>query len=99
MKAKLIQTLHPEEGKTNKLISLEKYNFIKDNILTILGEFELTHTELMEELYSRVKDDFEGGIQWYGATVKLDLEARQIIVRTKTKPEKYKLKVTSGQQS
>jgi hypothetical protein len=47
----------------------------------------------MEELYSRVKDNFEGGVQWYGETVKLDLEARQIIERTKTKPEKYKLKI------
>ncbi len=49
----------------------------------------------MEELISRVKDDFEGGVQWYGETVKLDLEARQIIERTKSKPEKYKLKTTN----
>ncbi len=93
MEAKLIQTLHPEEGKTNKKISLDKYNFIKENIYNILTEFELTHTELMEELYSRVKNNFEGGVQWYGAAVKLDMEARQIIVRSKTKPEKYKLKI------
>ena len=95
MKTELIQTLHPKEGKTNKKISLDKYNFIKENIITILTEFELTHTELMEKLFSRVKDKFEGGVQWYGETVKLDLEARQIIVRTKTKPEKYKLKITN----
>jgi hypothetical protein len=92
MKAEVIQTLHPVAGKTNKKISLEKYTFIKDNLLNILSEFELTHTELMEELYARVKDNFKGGVQWYGAIVKLDLEARQIIVRTKTKPENYKLK-------
>jgi len=92
MKAELIQTLHPQEGKTNKRISLAKYNFIKEHMLAILSEYELTHTELMEELYSRVKDNFEGGIQWYGATVKLDLEARQMITRTKNKPQKYRLK-------
>jgi hypothetical protein len=91
MKADLIQTLHPREGKTNNKISVDKYNFIKENIIAILTEFELTHTELMEELYARVKDNFEGGVQWYRATVKLDLEARQVIVRTKTKPERYKL--------
>lgn len=91
MKAELIQTLHPQAGKTNKKISLEKYNFIRENILVILAETEPTHTELMEELYARVKDNFEGGIQWYGETVKLDLEARQLIERTKNKPEKYKL--------
>jgi hypothetical protein len=92
MKAALIQTLHPVAGKTNKKISLAKYTFIKENVLAILPEFELTHTELMEELFLRVKDNFEGGVQWYGETVKLDLEARGIIERTKGKPEKYKLK-------
>lgn len=91
MKAELIQTLHPLEGKTNKKISLEKYTFIKDNLLSILSISQLTHTELMEALFSRVKDNFEGGVQWYGETVKLDLEARQIIERTNTKPEKYRL--------
>ena len=92
MESEFIQTLHPKAGKTNKKILLSKYTFIKENILTILTEVELTHLELMETLFSRVKDNFEGGVQWYGETVKLDLEARQIIERTKSKPEKYKLK-------
>ncbi len=91
MKAEIIQTLHPQPSKTNKKISLEKYNFIKKNILDILIKSELTHSELMEKLYSRVKDNFEGNVQWYGETVKLDLEARKLIERTKSKPEKYKL--------
>ncbi len=93
MESTYIQTLHPIQGKTNKRITLDKYTFIKENLINILSELELTHTELMEELYSRVKDNFSGGVQWYGETVKLDLEARDIIERTKTKPEKYKLKV------
>ncbi len=87
-----IQTLHPQADKTNKKISLSKYHFIKGYILSILSNNELTHTELMEELNRRVNNKFEGGVQWYGETVKLDLEARQLIERTKTKPEKYKLK-------
>lgn len=95
MKIEIIQTLHPQPGKVNKKIALDKYNFIRENLLEIMAEFELTHTELMEELHSRVKDSFEGGVQWYGETVKLDLEARQLIERTKTKPEKYKLKTTN----
>ncbi|GAB3715707.1 DUF6958 family protein [Flavobacterium koreense] len=90
-----IQTLHPEPGKTNKRISLEKYNVIKETILSILKDCEPTHTELMEQLYQNVKDTFEGGVQWYGETVKLDLEARKIIERTKSKPEKYKLVTTN----
>ena len=91
MKEEKIQTLHPLPGKTNKSISTEKYNFIKKHLLAVLAKKELTHTELMEALYQKVKDDFAGGVQWYGETVKLDLEARKIIVRTRTKPEKYSL--------
>jgi len=41
----------------------------------------------MEELFSRVKDNFEGGVQWYGETVQLDLEARQIISELKPNPK------------
>ncbi len=92
MKQELIQTLHPHANKTNKKISLEKYNLIRENILAILNNAEPTHPELMEALYARVKDNFQGGIQWYGETVKLDLEARKVIERTDTKPEKYRLK-------
>ena len=94
-KVESIQTLHPQEGKKNKKISLEKYTVIRQNILSILAEFELTHSELMEVLFLRVGDSFEGGVQWYGETVKLDLEARLMIERTKSKPEKYKLKTTN----
>jgi hypothetical protein len=86
-----IQTLHPDKNKTNKKISVDKYNTIKDNLLKILRIEELTHTELMERLYQNVKDTFQGGVQWYGETVKLDLEARKIIERTGTTPEKYRL--------
>lgn len=88
---KTIQTLHPLPGKTNKRISLEKYNLIKDHILSILTHDEPTHTDLMEKLYDRVKGNFEGGVQWYGETVKLDLEARKIIERTGSRPDRYRL--------
>jgi len=91
MKGEQIQTLHPQAGKTNKRISLEKYLIIKENILSILSETQLTHTELMERLYENINDIFEGGVQWYGETVKLDLEARGIVKRTGSKPEKYRL--------
>jgi len=91
MQKEYIQTLHPIEGKINKRIALDKYEYIKENLLSILSKMEPTHTELMEELYARVKDTFEGGIQWYGETVKLDLEARKIIERTTEKPVRYRL--------
>jgi len=91
MKFEQIQTFHPTPGKTNKKIALEKYEYIKTHLLEILQNGALTHTELMEALYTQVKDNFEGGVQWYGETVKLDLEARKIIERTKSKPEKYQI--------
>lgn len=92
MKHDTIQTLHPIVGKQNKRIALEKYEQIKNSLLLILSEASLTHTELMEQLYQQVKDNFEGGVQWYGEVVKLDLEAGQIIERIGKKPERYALK-------
>ncbi len=92
MKAAQIQTLHPIAGKTNKKIALDKYETIRDQLILILQTSEPTHTELMESLYQRVKDSFVGGVQWYGETVKLDLEARGIIERMGAKPERYRLK-------
>lgn len=94
LKEEQIQTLHPEAGKKNKRISQEKYTIIRKQILNILANKELTHTELMEKLYNNVKDTFDGGVQWYGETVKLDLEARRILERTSTKPVKYRLIAT-----
>lgn len=94
MKEEKIQTLHPIPGKTNKRISLEKYKTIREHLLEILAKQDLSHTDLMEALYQRVKDTFEGGVQWYGETVKLDLEARGIIERTGNKPEMYQLKIS-----
>ncbi len=92
MKAAQIQTLHPIAGKTNKKITLDKYEIIRDQLIQILQSSEPTHTELMELLYQRVKDSFVGGVQWYGETVKLDLEARGLVERIGNKPERYRLK-------
>ena len=84
-----IQTLHPVPGKVNKKIAADKYELVKKNLLAILTKEEPTHLELMEALYQRIGKTFDGGVQWYGEVVKLDLEARKIIGRTKTKPERY----------
>jgi hypothetical protein len=86
-----IQTLHPVPGKVNKKIAADKYELVKKNILAILAKEEPTHLELMEALYQRIGKTFDGGVQWYGEIVKLDLEARKMIGRTKTKPERYTL--------
>jgi hypothetical protein len=94
-KPETIQTLHPVPGKTNKKIDLAKYECIKKEMLQVLEKDAPTHTELMETLFARIGDVFEGNVQWYGETVKLDLEARGLLERTKTKPERYRL-VSAG---
>jgi hypothetical protein len=48
--------------------------------------------ELFSRLNKSLKGKFAGNISWYGETVKLDLEAKKIIERTASKPQKYRLK-------
>lgn len=67
---------------------------IKENILRLLVDTALTHTELMEKLYQNVKNSFEADAQWYGEVIKLDLEVGKIIERICTKPAQYQLKTT-----
>jgi hypothetical protein len=86
-----IHTKHPL-GKSGKNISKQKYDALKRAILSALKNKELTHTELFNELNKRLKGKFAGNVSWYGETVKLDLEARKIIERTASKPQKYRLK-------
>lgn len=85
-----ILTLHPL-GKNGKNISKKNYDTLKRAILSVLKGKELTQNELFTQLNKDLKGKFTGNINWYGETVKLDLEARKIIERTSTKPQKYKL--------
>ncbi len=86
-----ILTKHPL-GKSGKNISKQKYETLKKAILSALQNKELTHPELFDQLNKSLKSKFSGNISWYGETVKLDLEARKIIERTSSKPQKYRLK-------
>lgn len=91
METKKILTKHPQ-GKSGRNIDLEKYEMVKDAILQILDGKELTHNELLDHLNKILKTKFVGNIGWYSETVKLDLEAREIIERTASKPQKYRIK-------
>ena len=86
-----ILTRHPL-GKSGKNISKQKYETLKGAVLSALKNQELTHTELFNHLNKSLKGRFAGNISWYGETVKLDLEARKMIERTSSKPQKYQLK-------
>ena len=91
MAAEKILTKHPL-GKTGRNIDREKYGRLKKAILSALRKNELTHTELFNRLNKDLEGKFAGNISWYAETVKLDLEAKKIIERTASKPQKYRLK-------
>jgi hypothetical protein len=90
MRDEKIPTKHPL-GKSGKNIDREKYNTLKKAILSALRKNDLTHTELFNRLNKSLKGRFAGNVSWYGETVKLDLEAKKIIERTASKPQKYRL--------
>ena len=86
-----ILTKHPL-GKSGRSLSKESYETVKQAMLSALDGKELTHTELFERINKRLKGKFTGNISWYAETVKLDLEARKIIERTSSKPQKYRVR-------
>jgi hypothetical protein len=85
-------TLHPE-GKAGVNINKEKYDKIRNEIIhTLKKKGPMTFRELGDEVSKRLKNRFEGSISWYYTTVKLDLEAREIIARIlSSKPQRIKL--------
>ena len=86
-----ILTQHPR-GKSGKNISKQTYELFKKAIVSTLRGKELSHSELFAQLNTTLKGKFSGNISWYAETVKLDLEARNIIERTASKPQKYHVK-------
>jgi hypothetical protein len=86
-----ILTKHPS-GKMGRNIDRQKYETLKGAILSALKNRELTHTELFDRLEKTLRHKFSGNVGWYGETVKLDLEARKIIARTPSKPQRYRVK-------
>lgn len=89
--AEKILTKHPL-GRSGRNIDRNKYDTLKNALLSALRKNDLTHTELFSCLNKSLKGKFSGNISWYGETVKLDLEARNLIERTSSKPQKYRLK-------
>ena len=86
-----ILTKHPL-GKTGRNISKQRYDVLKQAIEGVLRIKDLTHTELMDQINRKLQGKFSGNISWYAETVKLDLEARRIIERTSSKPQRYRLR-------
>jgi hypothetical protein len=91
-KAERIMTMHPE-GKQGVNIDVLKYEQIKEFIMYKLEELgEVTFQDLTDMAVDELSDFFEGKVVWYMVTVKLDLEARNLIERMpKTSPHKLRL--------
>jgi hypothetical protein len=87
-----IRTLHPEK-KQGVSISREKYEIIRKAILsTLRARKEITFMNLSRAVEKEVNGNFEGSVNWYVTTVKLDMEARGEIKRVpKSRPQLVKL--------
>jgi len=86
-----VLTKHPS-GKANKPVAQRDYDMFKAAILAALRRKELTHTELLDDLTRSLKGKFTGNVGWHVMVVKLDLEARKLIQRTSSRPQKYRLR-------
>ena len=86
-----ILTRHPQ-GKSGRSIEKAKYDQMASAIRAALGGEELTHTDLMSRVQEALDGKFNGNISWYAETVKLDLEAREAIERTASRPQRYRLR-------
>ena len=77
-----IITKHPHKGKDGLNISRTKYNVVRRAILDCLRRHgEMTYKDLIDEVRRKLTGNFYGSISWYVTTVKLDLEAREVIER------------------
>ena len=88
-----ILTKHPA-GKQGVNILKRRYTFIREFILkTIKQHKEITYSDLNDIAVKELSSTFDGKVTWYIVTVKLDLEARDIIERIpKTSPHMLRMK-------
>lgn len=88
-----IMTLHPQ-GKQGVNILMRRYDTIRIFIMdTIRKHGEITYSELSDRAVDKLTSSFDGKVEWYVVSVKLDLEAHNIIERIpKTSPHKLRMK-------
>lgn len=91
-----IMTLHPQ-GKQGVNISKQKYHAVCQSILDALrAQGEMTFAELTENVRRSLEGSFDGSINWYVTTIKLDLEARGEIERIPgSSPQRLRLATQS----
>jgi hypothetical protein len=93
MSEERILTKHPK-GKDGVNILKRRYDVIKEFILETIKEYgEITYNSLSDLAVEKLNENFEGKVVWYIVTVKLDLEARNMIERiSKTSSHKLRMK-------
>lgn len=97
MENEKIMTLHPQ-GKKGVNILKRRYDVIRNFIMETLSDHsEIAYQELDKLAVQKLKDSFDGKVGWYVVSVKLDLEARNLIERVpNTSPHEIRL-VTNAQ--
>lgn len=80
-------------GRTSR-VNAAKYTAMREAYLAVLPASApgMTQAELMEAVKPRLPEDlFPGGATsgWWVKTVQLDLEAKHLVVRTRTRPLRW----------
>jgi len=88
-----ILTLHPQAKKGVNILQ-RRYDTICKFILdTIKKEGEISYADLDDLAVQQLSATFDGSVSWYVVSVKLDLEARDIIERIpKSSPHRLRMK-------
>jgi hypothetical protein len=90
--AERIMTLHPQ-GKSGVNIDRQKYDVMREAILdSVRSHGEITFNDLTEDVRRKLEGKFDGSINWYVTTVKLDLEARGTLERIpRSSPQRLRM--------
>ena len=82
---------HPDSTKRGTNIDRAKYDIMRHFILdTLRAHPNLSFADL-RRLADDTLTDFDGSVGWYLTTVKLDLEARGEVERSKGSPQRLRL--------
>jgi hypothetical protein len=84
-----IKTLHPDPKKQGVNIDRQKYEQVRRAILAEIDTRDIVAFSDLPTALNRRLPDFAGSISWYAITVKLDLEARQLIERVPGKKPQH----------
>ncbi len=84
---------HPDPGKQGTNIDKEKYEQVHEAMLVALSQQE---SMSLKEMCTAVRDvlagAFDGSIEWYVTTVKLDMEAKgELTCDRKKSPHAHRL--------